>query len=104
MIEDEPTWAIVLHVLYEKKMAGESFDQYGFYTFSRRKAIAEEVDRDFTEVGKALSEMINADLINDVPTNNRLQGYTLTPRRFDVAHTRSLRRQEQERETRRDQR
>lgn len=104
MTQNEPTWAVVLHTLYENGMAGDSFDELGYSEFARKQAIAKEVDRDPAEVSRAIREMVDTNLINDVPTSNRMQGYSLTKKGFDVAHTRSLRRQEQQRENRRDQR
>lgn len=104
MKKEEPVWAAVLHALYEKGMTGESFDEYGYHKFLRNRAIAEEIEREPADVTRAVSEMIDKNLINDVPTGRESQGYNLTAKGFDVAHTRSLRRQQQQREKRRDQR
>ena len=100
MAEKEPTWAVVLHALYEKGMAGGEFDKYGKAEIHRKQAIAEEADRDRPEVIRALKQMENQRLINRPPAN-RKKGYTLTKKGFDVAHTRELRRQEQRREQKR---
>lgn len=103
MAEKEPTWAVVLHTLYENTMAGGEFDEYGYHRMSRNAAIANEVDRDRGEVVRSLSQMENQGLINE-PNRNIGQGYTLTEKGFDVAHSRELRRQEQRREQQRDKR
>lgn len=103
MAEEEPTWAVVLHALYENKMAGSDFDKYGYHRMSRNIAIADEVDRNQEEITLSLSQMSNQGLVNK-PSRNTGKGYTLTEKGFDVAHTRDLRRQEQRREQKRDKR
>lgn len=55
MAEKEPTWAVVLHTLYETKMVGGKFDKYGSHRMLRSAAIADEVDRNRGEVLRSLS-------------------------------------------------
>jgi DNA-binding MarR family transcriptional regulator len=98
MADAEPTWAVTLQALYEKGMAGDTFDKYGYHPLSRQIAIAEEVGRDSSEVARSISKMIDVGLINDVPIAQRRRGYTLTEKGFDVAHNRSLQKQEKRRE------
>lgn len=104
MDEEEPTWVVVLLALYENGMAGESFDKYGYQELPRNKAIAEEVNRESAEVGRAIQELKRQNLVNGVPSGRESQGYTLTPDGFEVAYERDLKRQERRRERNRDKR
>lgn len=104
MVGEEPKWAVVLRAIYENKMAGHDFLDYGFDELDRQKAIAEETGLEHKEVSNTITQMVNQGLINGIPSNDPFQGYTLTKKGFDVAHTRALRRQEQRREQNRDKR
>lgn len=103
MTNDEPTWALILQAIYEYSMAGESFDEHGYSELARQIAIAKEIDRDAAEVARSISQLVSIGLLNDVPGNRR-RGYTLTKDGFDVAHTRSLRRDESQKEQARNKR
>ena len=101
--EEEPVWAQTLRVLYENGMQDGTFDEYGYSELARQHAIAEELNKRPVEVARALRSMEGLDLIDGVPSNRR-QGYTLTEKGFSVAHSRSLRRHEQELEDSRNKR
>ena len=87
--------AQTFHILYQKGMQGDAFDNRGRSELARRIAIAEEISEESTEVASTLRRMEELDLINGVSTDHR-KGYTLTEKGFGVAHSRSLRRHEQE--------
>lgn len=102
-LQDEPVWVQTLHALYEKGMQDDAFDKYGYTEWARQFAIADEINKRPVDVARALRSMERVNLINGVPSNNR-KGYTLTEKGFGVAHSRSLRRHEQEIEDKRNQR